>query len=70
MTDASTATGSTAADQAWHAMSDADALAAQQVTAEAGLTTAEVAARRTTYGPNKVAEPAKEPRWQAFLRQY
>ncbi len=22
------------------------------------------------YGPNRFAEPPKEPRWQAFLRQY
>jgi Ca2+-transporting ATPase len=26
--------------------------------------------RRARYGPNKLAEEAKEPGWQAFLRQY
>ena len=26
--------------------------------------------RRAKYGPNRFAEAAKEPRWQAFLRQY
>ena len=31
---------------------------------------AEADARRGRYGPNKFAEAAKEPRWQAFLRQY
>ena len=68
MTDAPTVTG--ADDRAWHAMSVADALAAQAVTAEAGLSGAEVERRRATYGPNRFAEAAKEPRWQAFLRQY
>ena len=70
MTDAPTTTGSGAADQPWHAMTVADTLAGQKVTPEAGLSAAEVASRRTTYGPNKFAEPPKEPRWQAFLRQY
>jgi len=35
-----------------------------------GLTATEVASRRSTYGPNKLAAAAREPRWQAFLRQY
>jgi Ca2+-transporting ATPase len=64
------ATAAATADQAWHAMTVAEALAAQGVTPEAGLTTAEAEARRARFGPNRFAEPAKEPRWQAFLRQY
>ena len=31
---------------------------------------AEVTQRRAQYGPNKLAEVAKEPAWKAFLRQY
>jgi Ca2+-transporting ATPase len=55
---------------AWHALSVDDALKAQGVDAERGLSSAEVQARRQQYGPNRFAEAAKEPRWQAFLRQY
>ena len=36
----------------------------------AGLDAAEVERRRAEYGPNKLAEEAKEPGWKAFLRQY
>jgi Ca2+-transporting ATPase len=35
-----------------------------------GLTSAEAASRRETYGPNRMAEAAREPAWRAFLRQY
>ena len=35
-----------------------------------GLSAAEVLERRQRYGPNKLAEEAKEPGWRAFLRQY
>ena len=35
-----------------------------------GLSSAEVTERRQRYGPNKLAEEAKEPSWRAFLRQY
>jgi Ca2+-transporting ATPase len=35
-----------------------------------GLSAAEVLARRERYGPNKLAEEAKEPAWKVFLRQY
>ena len=35
-----------------------------------GLSDVEVAERRKRYGPNKLAEEAKEPGWKAFLRQY
>ena len=40
------------------------------MTVEAGLTTAEAEARRATFGPNRFAEAAQEPRLKAFLRQY
>ena len=55
---------------AWHSLTPAEALERQGVTVAQGLTTTEVDARRAKYGPNKFAEGAKEPRWQAFVRQY
>ena len=54
----------------WHALTPGEALAQQSVDAAAGLTSAEVAKRRATFGPNKFAEAEREPRWRAFLRQY
>jgi Ca2+-transporting ATPase len=59
------------ADQtAWHALTTAETLERQAVTIDAGLTTAEADARRAKFGPNRFADAPKEPRWQAFLRQY
>ncbi|HET9083922.1 MAG TPA: cation-transporting P-type ATPase, partial [Candidatus Limnocylindrales bacterium] len=54
----------------WHAMSPQEALGAQKVQQDAGLSDAEVATRKQTYGPNKFAEAPKEPTWRRFLRQY
>ncbi len=62
--------GATVASTAWHAMGPEDALRQQGVDAEQGLSAAEVASRTTKYGLNRFEEGAKEPRWQAFLRQY
>ena len=55
---------------AWHGLTPAAALERQKVDPAAGLTSAEAESRRAQYGPNKFAEGAKEPRWQAFVRQY
>ena len=55
---------------AWHALEPDEVLAQQSVDATAGLSSAEVQKRRGQYGSNKFAEAAKEPRLQAFLRQY
>jgi len=68
----SPASGSAAsgASTAWHALSAEEALAHQKVETATGLSAAEVASRRSTYGPNKLSEAAREPRWRAFLRQY
>jgi Ca2+-transporting ATPase len=55
---------------AWHALTVEEALAQQRVDPAVGLSSAEVQARRATYGPNKFAEQKTEPRWRAFLRQY
>ena len=64
------ATTEPATSTAWHALDPGAALERQGVKVEQGLTTAEVETRRAKYGPNKFAEAAKEPRWQAFVRQY
>jgi Ca2+-transporting ATPase len=63
-------TESVPADTNWHSLTVGEALAAQNVDPAAGLTSSEVETRRAKYGPNKFAEPPKEPRWQAFVRQY
>jgi Ca2+-transporting ATPase len=55
---------------AWHSLSPAEALERLGVAVDHGLSSAEVTERRARYGPNKFAEAAKEPRWQAFARQY
>ena len=55
---------------AWHALSAEEALAHQKVDTATGLSATEVAARRSTFGPNRLTEAAREPRWRAFLRQY
>src|SRR4029079_17094892 len=60
----------TAVQTAWYALTPDEALERQKVTADAGLSSAEVDTRRASFGPNKFAESAKEPTWQRFLRQY
>jgi Ca2+-transporting ATPase len=57
-------------ETSWHALTTDAALKGQDVTIERGLSAAEADSRRTKFGPNKFAEAAKEPRWQAFVRQY
>ncbi|HSM34448.1 MAG TPA: HAD-IC family P-type ATPase [Anaerolineae bacterium] len=69
-TGTTTASRPGATDTAWHALSVEDALAQQSVEVATGLSTAEVSARRAKYGSNKLTAAAREPRWQAFLRQY
>ena len=54
----------------WHALTADAALRQQGVTADRGLTAAEVQTRRAAVGPNRFAEAEREPRWKAFLRQY
>jgi Ca2+-transporting ATPase len=62
--------GAATPEIAWHALSPTEALERQAVTAAQGLTSAEVEARRARYGANRFADAPKEPRWQAFVRQY
>src|SRR3954467_15567702 len=54
----------------FHTLSIPEALAAEEVDAQRGLSTAQAGERRRTYGPNRFAEGEQEPRWRAFLRQY
>ncbi len=65
-----TAAPAKASPVAWHGLTPEDALSRQGVTIEAGLSAAEATKRQATFGPNRFAEAAKEPRWQAFARQY
>ena len=55
---------------AWHALSPDEALSAQGVTVEAGLTTAEAETRRSRFGANSFDVAAKASRLQMFVRQY
>jgi P-type Ca2+ transporter type 2C len=54
----------------WYRLSVDEACRRLAVDPAVGLDAAEVAERRARYGPNKLAEEAKEPTWKAFLRQY
>src|SRR5437773_6411070 len=51
-------------------LSAAEALAAQDVDPQVGLTAEEVAARRLEHGRNELSAAKSEPKWRAFLRQY
>jgi P-type Ca2+ transporter type 2C len=61
---------SRAPEVAWHTVSVEQALAAEEVSAQRGLSSAEAAARAVQSGPNKLAAARAEPRWHAFMRQY
>ena len=54
----------------WYRLSADDACRQLGVDPAVGLSAAEVLERRQQFGPNKLAEEAKEPGWRAFLRQY
>jgi Ca2+-transporting ATPase len=54
----------------WHTLSAEQALRAQGVAAQRGLSSAEASARAGRFGPNKLAVARAEPRWHAFIRQY
>ena len=54
----------------WHVARVEEALAAQRVDPEVGLTDAEVDARRQKFGRNALSEAKREPRWRGFVRQY
>src|SRR5688572_24900985 len=54
----------------WYRLSTEDVCRRLDVDPAVGLSAAAVLERRQRYGPNKLAEEAKEPGWRAFLRQY
>jgi Ca2+-transporting ATPase len=56
--------------RAWYGLAAEDVCEQLIVDPATGLESAEVERRRAEYGPNKLAEPPKEPGWHAFLRQY
>jgi Ca2+-transporting ATPase len=60
----------TGSDVTWHALAPDEALAAQDVAIDGGLTSAEADARRAKFGSNTFAEAKKVSRWQQFSRQY
>jgi Ca2+-transporting ATPase len=64
------APSSPAPTAAWWSMSPEEVLSQQGVSIETGLSAAEAESRRAKFGANKFADAPKEPRWQAFLRQY
>jgi Ca2+-transporting ATPase len=54
----------------WHTLAVNDALRAEGVDPETGLSAAEVADRTRKYGANKFATEEKESTWKRFLRQF
>ena len=54
----------------WYHLTAEEACSRLDVDPQVGLSAAEVTRRREQYGPNRLAEEAKEPSWKAFLRQY
>ena len=55
---------------AWHAVTSEQVCERLDVDPRSGLAPTEVERRREQFGGNKLDEPAKEPGWRAFLRQY
>jgi Ca2+-transporting ATPase len=55
---------------AWYAGPVDDAVRDLDVDPATGLSSAEARRRWDRYGPNRLAEAPKEPRWRAFLRQF
>ena len=58
------------AEVVWHGLTAEESCARLKVDPQAGLDGGEVDARRSRFGPNKLAEARTEPGWRAFLRQY
>jgi Ca2+-transporting ATPase len=54
----------------WHTLSNEATTQELEVTPAQGLSSAEAARRLKKYGANVLTGQAKEPGWQAFLRQY
>ena len=54
----------------WYAVDRIEVTARLEADPMEGLSSAEVDRRRERYGPNRLPEPPREPRWHAFLRQF
>ena len=54
----------------WYGLAPQAACETLEVEPTNGLSAAQVTERRAQYGPNTLAEEAKEPAWKSFLRQY
>src|SRR5512139_3831625 len=54
----------------WHCLTIEDAARQLEVDPSAGLDASQAQQRLAKFGPNKLAEKPKEPKWKAFLRQY
>ena len=54
----------------WYELTREEACRRLEVDPAVGLSAAAVEERRARYGPNRLAEEAKEPGWRKFLRQY
>ena len=54
----------------WHTYPAGEVAARFDVVVDRGLTSAEVAERVETYGLNRLAEPARRPKWKLFLDQF
>src|SRR5215217_1898173 len=70
MTVAEVDAASTDTTTDWYSLSAGEVCQRLDVDPTVGLSEGEVAERRQRYGPNRLAEEAKEPGWKAFLRQY
>ncbi len=58
------------ADPPWHATPVPEVARRLDVDVTEGLSPEEAARRLERYGPNRLAEARREPRWRAFLRQF
>ena len=54
----------------WYALSGEQSAQQLNVVPAQGLSSTEASKRLKQYGPNMLLESKKDPRWQAFLRQY
>lgn len=54
----------------WHALAAEAATQKLEVDSRAGLSPAQAAARLERYGPNRLDETPRQPRWRVFLRQF
>jgi P-type Ca2+ transporter type 2C len=54
----------------WHAMTAEEVTRRLEVDPGTGLSSAEAARRLQRYGPNRLVQATREPRWRVFARQF